>query len=187
MQLEIDHVFIAVQPEAPEAEILRDFGLTVGTGLTHAGQGTRNVRFFFENAYLELLWVHDSAEVQSSVVRRTGLWERCRWRETRACPFGIALRAVGDTGALPFPTWQYAPPYLPPESPILIAANSSETAEPLVFIVPGGQRPADYPEDRRQPLAHERRVRELTAVALTLPSDGAYSPERGIGFAAPIW
>ncbi len=176
MRLEIDHVFVAVRPGAPEAEVLREFGLTAGTRATHPGQGTSNARFFFENAYLELLWIHDGEEVRSADVRRTGLWQRCRWRETRACPFGIAFRMCGEPGVPPFPTWAHRPAFLPPGSSIDIAIDSANLAEPLLFVVPGGQRPTQYGEERRQPLAHQCQVREITAVAVTLPGDGAFSP-----------
>lgn len=37
MILELDHTFIAVSPNAPEAELLRDFGLTEGLPNQHRG------------------------------------------------------------------------------------------------------------------------------------------------------
>lgn len=58
---ELDHVFIWTAAGAPEADLLRDFGLTEGPPNVHPGQGTANRRFFFHNAMLELLWVHDRA------------------------------------------------------------------------------------------------------------------------------
>lgn len=51
------------------------FGLTEGTSNSHPEQGTANRRFFFPNAMLELLWVHDEHEAQSPLVAPTRLWE----------------------------------------------------------------------------------------------------------------
>jgi hypothetical protein len=121
MQLKLDHLFICVQPEAPEAEHIKEFGLIEGRRRPHPGQGTTNVCFFFQNAYLELLWLCNAEESKSPIVRPTGLWERCRWRETQACPFGIAFRRVAsDSLELPFSTWNYYAPFLQSGSAIAI-------------------------------------------------------------------
>ncbi len=64
----LDHVFVCTAVAAPEADRLVAFGLTEGTASSHPGQGTANRRFFFRNAVLELLWVHDEHEARSPVV-----------------------------------------------------------------------------------------------------------------------
>jgi hypothetical protein len=51
-------------------EALVSFGLFGIEGI-HPGQGTANACFFFENAYLEVLWRHDDSELSSAVVRPT--------------------------------------------------------------------------------------------------------------------
>jgi hypothetical protein len=63
---ELDHVFICTTPGAPEAGLLKACGLTEGPGNVHPGQGGANRRFFFHNAMLELLWVHDPAQAQNA-------------------------------------------------------------------------------------------------------------------------
>jgi hypothetical protein len=45
----------------PEVELFAAFGLTEGAPNTHPGQGTACRRFFFRNAYLELVRGHDPA------------------------------------------------------------------------------------------------------------------------------
>ena len=60
-----------------------------------------NACAFFDNAYLELLWRHDDDELQSDVVRPLGLWERVRWEDTGASPFGIAFRPGDQTCCRP--------------------------------------------------------------------------------------
>jgi hypothetical protein len=71
MALELDHLFIWTDIGAYEAERLVSFGLVEGTPNMHPGQGTTNRRFFFHNAMLELLWVHDPAEARSELIRPT--------------------------------------------------------------------------------------------------------------------
>src|SRR5580765_5868731 len=109
MAFEIDHIFICVEVDAPEAEGLTAFGLTEGKPNTHPGQGTACRRFFFENAYLELLWVHSSADAQAEQTRRTRLWERWSGRRDGACPFGICVRPTlaQQRHELLFATWDY--------------------------------------------------------------------------------
>jgi hypothetical protein len=78
--VELDHVFVCVAPEAPEADTLAAFGLVEGTPNTHPGQGTANRRFYFRNAMLELVWVEHEDETRSPIVAPTNLWERWRYR-----------------------------------------------------------------------------------------------------------
>lgn len=178
MPLELDHLFVCVQPEAPEAEHLFAFGLQEGRRRVHSGQGTSNVCFFFHNAYLELLWMSNSEEIQSATVRPLGLWERCRWRETQACPFGIAFRFTSANASdCPFPTWNYQAAYLPAGAAIPIATNSTLMSEPLIFISPVAPKPVAYPIDRRPPLVHQPGLIEITRLRVTLPEIQALSPE----------
>jgi hypothetical protein len=105
MALELDHLFVLASPGAPEAERLRALGLSEGSRNVHPGQGTANRRFFFENAMLELIWVENAEQARSSLVAPTRLWERARWRESGALPFGICLRdSAGGPPELPFAT-----------------------------------------------------------------------------------
>jgi Glyoxalase-like domain len=177
MQLELDHIFVCVDPEAPEAQLLKDFGLTEGGRRIHRGQGTTNVCFFFHNAYLELLWLFDEDEIQSPTVRRMGLWERCRWKETQACPFGIAFRKAPNLLNLPFSTWDYQAPYRPPEAPIQTATNSQNVSEPLIFISPAKQKPADSNLGDRQVLVHKFGLNEITGVRVSLAGNQDFSRE----------
>lgn len=47
MNLELDHVFMLVEPEAQVADMLLTHGLRESPGNTHPGQGTANRRFYF--------------------------------------------------------------------------------------------------------------------------------------------
>ena len=76
MAFRAHHVFVCTSVGAPEAEDLLDAGLVEGSPSTHPGQGAANRRFFFENGFLELLWVSDDREAQSSLTAPTQLWDR---------------------------------------------------------------------------------------------------------------
>src|SRR5947199_43251 len=74
------------------ADQLAGAGLAEGEPNTHPGQGTASRRFFFRNAFLELVWVHDPAEAQGEATRPLGLWPRIAGQAAGASPFGLALR-----------------------------------------------------------------------------------------------
>jgi hypothetical protein len=123
--MQIDHLFIRVTKGGTEAEALREFGLSEGSGNVHPGQGTANRRFFFANAFLELLWIADEAEIASEQTRPIQLRERLS--EGDASPFGICFRPVAR-----FPTWDYRPAYLPAGMNIGIA-TAAPLMEPMWF------------------------------------------------------
>lgn len=181
MSYELDHVLLLAAPGAPEGERLTALGLREGTPNRHPGQGTANRRFFFQNAMLELIYVSDEAEVQSALVAPLRLWERSRWRQTAACPFGVCLRAT-DAAPLPFPTLDYRPPYLPEGGAIPIARGTM-AVEPLLFVNPWGRRPDSLLAGDREPLDHPLGVQELTGVHVVsagceLPSDPLRAVQR---------
>jgi hypothetical protein len=171
MTLELDHLFIFTSVGAREVEQLLKFGLTEGEPNTHTGQGTACRRFFFHNAYLEFLWVHDEQEATAAWVRPLGFVQRCRYQMTGASPFGLIFRpsSAGEPVELPFDTWALHPPYLPEPLKLDVAENSAETTEPLLFYMSFGRRADDYPAERRQPLKHAAGVKEITGVRITLP------------------
>ncbi|MRV74376.1 glyoxalase-like domain protein [Duganella sp. FT92W] len=161
----IDHIFIAVQPGAPQAAVLADFGLAEGSGNRHPGQGTANRRFFFDNAFIELLWLENAAEAQNDATRPTMLFERLTGGGS---PFGICFRpSPGDDSPLPFAAWRYQPAYFPPGVACDIAL--APLSEPMLFHIAPGGRPDALPPERAQPLAHRAPLREITGVTVVQP------------------
>jgi len=166
MAIEVDHVFICCSPGAPEADVLKRIGLREGSGNTHPGQGTANRRFFFHNAYLELLWVSSTEEACSAKTRPTRLLERWSSRTSGACPFGVAFRPKdADVEAPPFNTWTYRPSYLPPGLTIEFAAGTS-LQEPELFYLPFARRSA---APAHEPINHGLPIRDMAGVAIGLP------------------
>src|SRR5688572_25735036 len=132
--MQLDHLLLCASIGAPEADGLVEFGLREGTPNTHPGQGTACRRFFFHNAYLELLWVHDPAEAQSALTRPTHLWERWLGRSNQTCPFGVGFRpppAPQPARGSLFSTWEYCPSYLPQPLSIAMATNAGILTEPM--------------------------------------------------------
>ncbi|CAG0980388.1 hypothetical protein PHYC_01735 [Phycisphaerales bacterium] len=156
----IDHVFVLVAPGAPEAALLERAGLVPGARREHAGQGTANVCFCFANAYLELLFITNEAQLRSPPVATTRLWERSRWRESGASPFGVCLRGPGDP---PVPTSQYAAPFLPQGHSIPIATDEDSPLAPMLFFA--AFPPAPPPE-----FANPQRLIRITIETPVVPA-----------------
>ncbi|HEY9598644.1 MAG TPA: hypothetical protein V6D33_13335 [Cyanophyceae cyanobacterium] len=177
MTFEFDHLFICTDVGAAEVDQLVCFGLVEGSSNQHPGQGTANRRFFFHNAMVEFLWVHNLVEAQSEATYRTRLWERWSNRD-RVCPFGICLRPSNSSGnAVAFSSWEYNPPYLPATLGIAVGNNSEVLTEPMLFQIPFGKRPDQATPEKAQPLEHPIGLREITRVEVVSPVTTPPSPE----------
>ncbi|MDM1764858.1 MULTISPECIES: VOC family protein [unclassified Acinetobacter] len=167
--MEIDHIFIRAQYSAPEAEALKAFGLTEASSNIHTGQGTANRRFFFQNAFLELIWLNDEIEAKSEITRPTQLYERLSDLDVAVSPFGVCFRPSNTTqhNAL-FQTWQYRPAYLPSQLYVEIAKNNT-LKEPMWFFLGFASRPDQASPERRQPFTHTRGLSTLTETQISIP------------------
>jgi len=154
------HVFVFVEDQAAALAALDSCGLAESFRRRHPGQGTANVAACFDNAYLELLWAEDPAELASTLVARTRLSERSRWRETGACPFGIGMR-----GRLPFPCWDYRASFLPEGAAIQVALASDDPRQPFLFRSPGTGLPDELAGQRQKASG----LAEISGIHLDLP------------------
>jgi Glyoxalase-like domain len=170
-RFELDHVFIVASAGAPETDGLVAAGFTEGPPNTHAGQGTACRRIFFENAYLELLWLEDRTEACSPLIERTGLAARAG-SSAEASQVGICLRAAsGSSNRLPVETWSYRPPYLSSGMSIPMAVNSAEVHEPLLFFL------ASRSKTQQQEYTHPNGTRLITDLSITVAGGQNFSPE----------
>ena len=167
--LELDHLLVFVDPEAPEGGGLDKAGLRETFRRRHPGQGTANACYCFNNAYLELIWETERAEISSPPVVRLRLAERTAWRQTGACPFGIAVRKHGTGSQLPFEVWEYAPPYRPAGTAILVAVASDDPHQPLLFCSPGGLRPDAWTSGQAGELQRGAGLTEIAGVRIDFP------------------
>ncbi len=98
--MQIDHLFIFSPINGEEANELVDFGLVEGSHRIHPGQGTRNRKFYFDNFFLEIVWVHDEEEIRRPATVEAGLWQRAQFMDNGSSPFGMALVDSGDGDVL---------------------------------------------------------------------------------------
>lgn len=178
-RLELDHVFVCADDPAAAERALSEFGLQFARRRVHQGQGTSNACSLFENAYLELLYRHRDDELRSAAVSGLGLWDRLRWRETGACPFGVALREVGSSGSVPLPdSWMYRAAYLPPGVAMPIMTPAGSLREPMVFIMPREMRPPSGSAQAGpdEELLQRGKRKRLGGVVIEVPTDAELSP-----------
>jgi hypothetical protein len=172
MALHLHHVFVCTTMGAPEGEGLLDAGLVEGSPNTHVGQGTANRRFFFESGFLELLWVHDEREAQSTLTAPTNLWDRWAERGKAANPFGICFSSAdGVDSALPFPSLVYRPGYLSDDRHFLFADNLP-LSEPEVFVL---SWPQVQSSPKTEPMRHPLGLCEMRSVSIGLPDPTSIS------------
>lgn len=169
--LRLDHIFVCCSEGAPEAQALLDAGLVEGTPNTHPGQGTANRRFFFENGFLELLWVHDENEARSALTAPTRLWERWAGRRDDTSPFGLCFSSPDGVESLPFGTRTYAPEYLP-EGRSILFAESMPLTEPEVLVL---SWPVTDLARGPQVTTHALGLRTIRSVSVGLPQPTAIS------------
>jgi hypothetical protein len=111
MTHELDHIFVATQSGAPECRFVTAAGFIEGPLHDHPGQGTASRGFFFENAYLELIWLTDAQVAAAEPIRRTGLVRRVD-PMSGVSPFGFGLRSTRE----PVP-WARTASWRVPEHP----------------------------------------------------------------------
>jgi len=169
--MEFDHLFICVDKPAAGADQLKEFGLTEGTSNQHPGQGTANRRFFFQNSFIELLFITDQVELNSELTKPTKLHERFPSGFYTASPFGVCFRPSNGNTEVPFQSWNYKPQFLPPGLHIPVA--KSPAIEPMWFFLSFGSRPDMASPEKRQPTEHSCGFNNITSVNIIAPlSDG---------------
>lgn len=165
--LALDHLFVCTSNRTQALEALIAAGLSPGPRRVHKGQGTANDCFYFKNAYLELLWMHDEVEIRSSAVKPLCLWERIHWRQTGACPFGVAFRPMDGFELGSLEVWPYTAAYLSAGQTIPILSPRDSAEQTLVFLSMNPLPPSSYGDSGSAHLIHRGHSRRITRVALT--------------------
>lgn len=178
--LELDHLVVCTSDRAEALEALIAAGLSPGPRRVHHGQGTANDCFYFRNAYIELLWMNDEAEIRSPAVKPLCLWERIHWRQTGACPFGVAFRPMEGFELAQHETWPYQAAYLPAGQSIPILSPRDAANEALVFLSMNPLPPSSYGDEASAHLIHRGQSRRITRLALAAAGEiGANAPASG--------
>jgi len=172
--LELDHVYIVVQPPIPLlADALRHLGLVVDTAVNrHEGQGTASIAAFFENAYLELLWVDSTVAVDSAHQADIIDFRRAStWRQSGASPFGFGLHVLtGNPEDLALPVRRLPASHLGPNIFYLLLRQPGESLAADIFVMPTRaavtQWLGRYQTRRPDLFAHPLGARRITRVVL---------------------
>ncbi|UZO81332.1 VOC family protein [Aquimarina sp. ERC-38] len=156
--MDIDHIFLFSDNNGKEAEKLVEFGLTEGSSRIHPGQGTINRKFYFENFFLEILWVVDESEIRSKLTSKTKLWERSQFKINNFSPFGLCLVNSKSTDQLFEQSEIYQPNYFPEGMFIDIITNEENPNLPWTFRLPfRNQKKAP-----QEPTNHNNGIQRLT-------------------------
>jgi hypothetical protein len=161
--MDIDHIFIFTDSKGKAADQLVSFGLTEGSGRIHKGQGTTNRKFYFENFFLEILWVHDENEIKSDLVKPTGLWQRANYQTNNFSPFGLCLVNTNETDSLFEKSLKYQPNYFPSGLFIDILTNENQPELPWTFRLPF----KEHKKNEVEPTAHTNGIKRLTKAQFT--------------------
>ncbi len=158
--MDIDHIFIFTDDNGKIADELVLFGLTEGSSRVHVGQGTTNRKFYFDNFFLEILWVHSEAEIKSDLMKPTGLWQRADTNSANFSPLGLCIVNTDETESLFENAYKYQPAYFPIGLNIEILTNEKKPNLPWTFRLPfKGQK-----KNETEPSEHKYGLKKLTNV-----------------------
>ncbi|WP_420064965.1 hypothetical protein [Pectobacterium colocasium] len=168
--MEIDHIFICSDHNAPIADFLVENGILEGSCNRHLGQETANRRFFFNNIFLEFIYLDLDEYTHKNKIAspKLDIVKRLADKNELYSPFGIGCRPTRQGESIPFPHWQYQPSYLPDGYSIQVGIATPN--EPLWFFLDFSGRPDQVEEEKRQPLNHPCGIRELTGIQLSIPT-----------------
>jgi Glyoxalase-like domain len=161
--MDIDHIFIFTGSKGKVADQLVSFGLTEGSSRIHKGQGTTNRKFYFENFFLEILWVHDENETKSDLIKPTRLWQRANYQTNNFSPFGLCLVNTDETYNLFEKSLKYQPDYFPAGLSIDILPNENQPELPWTFRLPFKEQKKNEVESP----SHANGIKRLTKAQFT--------------------
>ncbi|TAF77497.1 MAG: hypothetical protein EAZ53_02535 [Bacteroidetes bacterium] len=156
--MDADHIFIFTDDNGKIADELVKFGLKEGSNRIHVGQGTANRKFYFDNFFLEILWVHNENEIKSETVKPTGLWQRADFKTSKFSPFGLCIVNTNETDQFFENAFKYQPDYFPQGLTIDILKNENQPRLPWTFRLPfKGQK-----KNINEPTKHKNGISLLT-------------------------
>ena len=176
--LEIDHIFVCTTKDAESISVLQELGLHCSNqAVQHFKQGTASKIIFFENTYLELIWIEDKHLVeQQSVHTGVHTLSRLHGQHTRASPFGVGLRRKFNHGNLRSHSNLYWSEWMRSQMSISFAAeNLVNQEEPFCFMIPDSIALTAWLEPsltaHQKLISHPLGVKKLTSVKITINSD----------------
>jgi len=140
-RLELDHVYVVVKPGGvEEIAALKSAGFHIAPPRRHDGEGTASVAAFFENAYLELMWLDSTLSVAPEHVAAVRQFRAAEsWRASGHSPFGIGLRRLpGEVRDFAFPTTREPAPWIDAKAAYEILNQPTDSLAVDIFVVPAG-------------------------------------------------
>jgi hypothetical protein len=180
LAFQLDHMWLAVSPGAPERKLLERAGLVVAPGVNRFdGQGTASVTIEFTNTFLELMWLDSSVAVEPGREAYTRRFrQRVDWRVTGAAPIGLQLRrSPGAPDSLPFETWSLHMGWMPSGVAYGIITPRTDTLTPTFSVIPRGHETPEVRDPpapgieavRLQALKQPTTMRRVTDARLVVP------------------
>lgn len=156
--MQIDHIFVFSKNKGIEADELVKFGFQEGSSRIHQGQGTTNRKFYFENFFLEILWVCNEKEIKSEPLAKTELWERSKFETSGYSPFGLCLKNTEDTDKIFRRSQVYQPAYFLKGFSIDFISSDKKKELPWLFRLPF----RDKQNQSDEPIDHKNQIKKLT-------------------------
>jgi hypothetical protein len=175
--LELDHFYIVVPPGAvAAAQALRDAGLVIDTSVArHESEGTASLAAFFDNTYLELLWVDSSVSVDSAHRQDLADFRRAAaWRQSGASPVGVGLHFLsGSPTDLGIPVRIDSVPDIDPGTYYVLLRQPAESLATEMFIMPSDRAVTawllEFRSRRPDLFAHPMGSRRITRILIHGP------------------
>ena len=148
--MQVDHIFV-FSNKGQEANELVNFGLVEGSGRVHSGLGTANRRFFFDDFYLEILWVENESESKSENTSLLNIWERSNFKYNNYWPFGLCLKNTASSDPLFVKALKFQADYHPEGKFMEVFTNEEQSYLPWFFrlpAIPGGKKNLNEPTNR---------------------------------------
>lgn len=185
--LQLDHVLIWVDKDAPEIELFKKSGFTGIISGKHTGQGTAGKYLFFLNFYIELLYISDSIEALNNLDNfGCNYIERYKWRESKASALGLGLKMPSfNKDSIPFDYFEYKACWMAKDA-LLMAKDNINLNSPLIFLLqPSMEFPCytsieemlrdEKPEDFKQNHIHDNGIKTLTAYKIVVKTTSGLS------------
>lgn len=128
-----NHIFIFCDNHDEVAHELIRFGFIEGSSRIHPNQGTTNRKFYFDDFYFEILWVHNFDEVTNKITTPTKLYERSQYMSNDYSPFGLCVDYAKEDDMLFENCFKYYPTYLPIDSVIEVLTHENAKSLPWTF------------------------------------------------------
>ncbi len=171
----IDHIFFFSDRFAPELAYAQQHGFDRWPfPNTHTGQGTTGAYMYFDNVYIEFLWVDDPEAAEANIPRiHSDFNLRNDWRKNPdISPFGIGLKDYEEDKPSPFETKEYTAEWMRGNFSLYSTKGAENEKEPYTFFLPleiTGEARATFGPQSAQHLEHPNGARVLTGVKLVLP------------------